>query len=151
MIFCGTRLRRTPAFGLWHRFCGRMAVAVLVASLVAPAALPSPARAEDAPYSTTLLRLAEILGALHHLRPLCGAAEQRVWRDRMSNILASEFPSNDMRQRLIARFNRSYRDLSTSQTSCTPAARELIDRYLAEGERITTDIVAKYGKTPEVR
>jgi uncharacterized protein (TIGR02301 family) len=113
--------------------------------------LPGVAPAEDAPYAGNLLRLSEILGALHHLRPLCGASETRVWRDRMANLLASEFPSTEMRQRLITRFNRSYRDLSDAHTACTPAARALIDRYLAEGEKITTDIVAKYGKSPEVR
>jgi uncharacterized protein (TIGR02301 family) len=123
--------------------CGRLIRRVLTAAvLVLP---PVCASAQEAPYTSDLLRLSELLGALHHLRPLCGAQETRLWRDKMANLLAAENPSAEMRSRMIGRFNRSYRDLSEVYRTCTPAAEAIIARYVTEGERITADIVARYG------
>ena len=51
----------------------------LIALPLVLAAAPAPAQ-DVAPYDDHLMRLAEILGALHHLRPLCGADEAQVWR-----------------------------------------------------------------------
>jgi uncharacterized protein (TIGR02301 family) len=120
---------------------GRAVAAVLAALLVAA---PAPAAAQEAPYVGDLLRLSELLGALHHLRPLCGAAEKRLWRDKMATLLAAENPTAEVRGRMITRFNRSYRDISETYRTCTPAAEALIERYAAEGERITADIVQRY-------
>lgn len=122
----------------------RAGLALLCALMLAPAA-----RAQEAPYTTDLLRLSELLGALHHLRPLCGAAEPRLWRDKMANLLAAENPSAEMRNRMITRFNRAYRDLSEVHRRCNPAAQEIIARYVVEGERIAADIVARYGTGPK--
>lgn len=123
--------------------CGRMIRrAVMAAALVLT---PAAASAQEAPYTSDLLRLSELLGALHHLRPLCGAQETRLWRDKMANLLAAENPSAEMRSRMIGRFNRSYRDLSEVYRTCTPAAEAIIARFVIEGERIAADIVARYG------
>lgn len=136
---------KTP-FRQTHRRSRRAALALAGMLL-----LSAPAAAQEAPYTTDLLRLSELLGALHHLRPLCGANETRLWRDKMANLLAAENPSAEMRSRMIGRFNRAYRDLSEVHRTCTPAAQAIIARYVVEGERITADIVARYGtgaKTP---
>lgn len=136
------RQTRRPVFG-------GLRLAVLALAL-ATALAPAGGRAQEAPYTGDLLRLSELLGALHHLRPLCGATETRLWRDKMANLLAAENPSAEMRSRMIGRFNRSYRDLSEVYRACTPAAEAIISRYVEEGERIAADIVARYGtaKTP---
>jgi uncharacterized protein (TIGR02301 family) len=112
---------------------------------LAAALAPATARAQEAPYTADLLRLSELLGALHHLRPLCGAPETRLWRDKMANLIAAENPSAEMRSRMIGRFNRAYRDLSEVYRVCTPAAEAIIARYVVEGERIANDIVQRYG------
>lgn len=126
----------------------RRAGLALVCALMLP---PVAVSAQEAPYTTDLLRLSELLGALHHLRPLCGAAEARLWRDKMANLLAAENPSAELRGRMIGRFNRAYRDLADVHRVCTPAAQAIVGRYVIEGERIAADIVARYGtgaKTP---
>ena len=46
-------------------------VAVLLCAMLA---LPSPAWAVDPPYQPQMQRLAEILGSLYFLNPLCGEA-----------------------------------------------------------------------------
>ena len=122
-----------------------LAVAALAAAAVA-SARPVAALPGDPPYLEQLLRLSEILGALHHLRPLCGAAEGQLWRQKMGALLTAQDPSPDDRRRLIERFNQSYRSLAEIHRSCTPAAAEIIDRYLAEGTRLSRDMVARYGR-----
>ena len=68
------------------------------------------------------MRLAEILGALHYLRALCGANEGQKWRDEMQALLDAEAPSGDRRNRLVANFNRGYRGFQQTYRTCTPAA-----------------------------
>jgi uncharacterized protein (TIGR02301 family) len=111
-------------------------------------AVPAPLRAQDAaPYDDQLMRLAEILGALHHLRPLCGADETQVWRDQMSALLAAEQPSAERRRKLTDRFNRSYTGLAETHRTCSPAARTLIERYTAEGAALAGEVVVRWGRS----
>lgn len=121
-----------------------MAGAVCVA-LVALGTSPAHAAPGDPPYTDQLLRLAEIMGALHYLRPLCGANEEQIWRQKMSQLLAAEEASQDERRRLIDRFNQSYRSLSEVHRACTPATAEIVDLYLVEGGQLSREIVTRFG------
>jgi uncharacterized protein (TIGR02301 family) len=98
-----------------------------------------------APYETEIQRLAEILGALHYLRDLCGAREGQMWRTEMQALLDAEAPSGERRDRLTASFNRGYRGFQQTYRTCTPAADLSIRRYLDEGAKIARDITARYG------
>ena len=105
----------------------------------------SPARAQSAaPFDGDLQRLAEILGALHYLRALCGSNEGQKWREQMEALVEAEAPSGERRQRMVASFNRGYRGFQQTYRSCTPAADIAIRRYLDEGARIARDITARY-------
>ena len=105
----------------------------------------APARAQlPAPYDGNLQRLAEILGALHYLRALCGSDEGQKWRTEMQNLVDAEAPSGDRRTRMIAAFNRGYRGFQQTYRSCTPAADIVIRRYLAEGSKIAREVTARY-------
>ena len=105
----------------------------------------SPARAQSAaPFDGDLQRLAEILGALHYLRALCGSNEGQKWREQMEALVDAEAPSGERRQRMVASFNRGYRGFQQTYRSCTPAADIAIRRYLDEGSRIARDITARY-------
>jgi uncharacterized protein (TIGR02301 family) len=105
----------------------------------------SPARAQSAaPFDGDLQRLAEILGALHYLRSLCGSNEGQKWREQMEALVDAEAPSGERRQRMVASFNRGYRGFQQTYRSCTPAADIAIRRYLDEGARIARDITARY-------
>ena len=116
----------------------------LAAAVVASA--PAMAASGDPPYDEQYMRLAEILGGLHHLRPLCGANEPQVWRDKMNALIAAEDPAPDRRRRLIDKFNRSYRSFTEVYRTCTPGAQDIIERYLAEGARLSEDVLNRYGK-----
>ena len=43
--------------------------------------------ADSRPYDERLMRLSEILGAVHYLRELCGANDGQLWRDRMKELM----------------------------------------------------------------
>ena len=119
----------------------RFALAVLICLAVA---VGTPARAAESPFESQLLRLAEILGALHYLRNLCGE-EGQDWRGRMESLLATENPDEARRARFVASFNRGYRGFQTSYTACTDSAMAAIGRYMKEGEALTRDTAARYG------
>ena len=140
------RMRTTEArHGRWNERRGRSGATLAVVALMLGLAA-APLRAEEtAPYDDQLMRLAEILGALHHLRPLCGADEAQTWRDQMSALIAAEQPSSERAKRFTDRFNRAYRGLAETHRTCTDTARTLIARYTAEGAALAQDVVARWG------
>jgi uncharacterized protein (TIGR02301 family) len=119
-------------------------IATLLASLLL--CLATPARAIDtpAPFDNDLQRLAEIMGALHYLRGICGANEGEKWRNELQALIDAEAPSGERRARMVAAFNRGYRGFQQSYRTCTPAADYAIRRYLDEGSKIARDITARY-------
>ena len=124
-----------------------MRARLLVIALIAAIMAGPPARAIEggpAPFDGDLMRLAEILGALHYLRALCGANEGQKWRGEMQALLDAEAPSGDRRLRMVANFNRGYRGFQQTYRSCTPSAVVALRRYLEEGAKISREITARY-------
>jgi uncharacterized protein (TIGR02301 family) len=119
---------------------------VMTVAIVALCAA-GPARAAGdnvAPFDGDLQRLAEILGALHYLRAVCGANEGQKWRNEMQALVDAEAPSGSRRAKMIASFNRGYRGFQQTYRSCTPAADLAIRRYLEEGAKIAREVTARY-------
>lgn len=132
--------------GLSRKLAPPMLKPFLAAVLIAATCALAPARAQDAaaPFDGDLQRLAEILGALHYLRTLCGSDEGAKWRAEMQALIDAETPSGARRGRMIAGFNRGYSGFQQTYRSCTPAADLAIRRYLAEGATIARDLTARY-------
>jgi uncharacterized protein (TIGR02301 family) len=118
--------------------------AAITASIALAAAAPARAEVAAAPFDGSLQRLAEILGALHYLRNICGANEGLKWRNEMQSLVDAETPGGDRRARMIASFNRGYRGYQQTYRSCTPAADLVIRRYLVEGSKIAREMTARY-------
>lgn len=117
----------------------------LVMALVLALGLAAPAQAIDPPYQRQMERLAEIMGSLYFLDPLCRAG--RIdWRGEMSELIALDEPDEDRRQRLAGAFNGGYTAYSRFHRACTPAAREALTRLLAEAERIARDIHTRFAE-----
>jgi uncharacterized protein (TIGR02301 family) len=119
----------------------------LTIAVVALTVTITPVRAVEsgtAPFDGELMRLGEILGALHYLRALCGANEGNKWRDQMTALLDAEAPSGERRNRLVAHFNNGYRSFQRVYRTCTPAANLSVRRYLDEGAKISREITARY-------
>jgi uncharacterized protein (TIGR02301 family) len=116
----------------------------LIVLLLATAASPLRAELAAAPFDGNLQRLAEILGALHFLRGICGANEGAKWRNEMQALIDAEAPGGERRARMIASFNRGYRGFQQTYRTCTPAADLVIRRYLEEGSKIARETTARY-------
>ena len=109
------------------------------------AALPRPAFAIDPPYEPQMERLAEIMGSLYFLNPLCkpGGSD---WRSELSALVQSDQPDDDRQQRLFGAFNSGYAAYSRLYRICTPSASEALARLLIEAEATARDIHARYAE-----
>ncbi len=93
------------------------------------------------PYDDKLMRLAEILGAVHYLRELCSANDGQLWREKMKELLDTEGGTAIRRARLTRSFNQGYRSYRRTYVTCTPTAQSSIERFLAEGIQIGEGLV----------
>lgn len=118
--------------------------------VVGAAPPPNPATPDPGalpPYEPQLERLAERLGTLALMRDLCGDGDAAQYRDRMAALLDAEGRTPAARDRLAGAFNRGLRGYAASYRTCTASARLVIARSLAEADRLTRDLVSRYGGT----
>jgi uncharacterized protein (TIGR02301 family) len=118
---------------------------ILILMLLGLATAGAPLHAQTpAPFDANLQRLAEIMGALHYLRDICGAKEGQKWRNELQALIEAEAPNGERKARMVAAFNRGYRGFQQSYRTCTPAADLVIRRYLEEGSKIAREVTARY-------
>lgn len=123
-----------------------LGVGLLCAAMAAVAA-PAPAQQslqagiDDRPYDGKLMRLSEILGAVHYLRELCGFNEGQMWRDQMRELLRTEASTAIRRARLVQSFNQGYNGYSRTYRTCTESARTAIARFMEEGKLLTAALL----------
>lgn len=111
--------------------------ATVALSAGALAVLPARAASDEKPYDDRLMRLSEILGAVHYLRELCGANEGQYWRDRMRELMDAEGSSALRKAKLTRAFNQGYRSYSRTYNTCSPSAQTAITRFLSEGSNLS--------------
>lgn len=95
-------------------------------------------------YDDRLLRLSEILGAVHYLRELCGANEGQYWRDRMRDLMDAEGSTALRRAKLTRAFNQGYRSYSRTYNTCSPSAQTAITRFLSEGSELSDGLLKAF-------
>ena len=122
--------------------------------VVAPKPAAAPATGEQAkteketppaPYDAQMQRLAEIMGGLSYLRDLCGDGDGDDWRAKMTKLRDADTPSGSRRAKLTAAFNRGYSGYELTYRSCTPNAKLVISRYLAEAQQVASNVATRYG------
>ena len=113
-----------------------------------PGGLPDTG-ADDAlpPYEPQLERLSEMLGTLTYLRSLCGKGDAAEWRKRMMILLDAEAKGESRRDRLAGAYNRGFRGYQATYHSCTPSADLVINRFLAESDRLARDLTTRFSGT----
>jgi uncharacterized protein (TIGR02301 family) len=116
---------------------------IVILTVLGLAAASARAQA-PAPFDGNLHRLAEIMGALHYLRGICGANEGQKWRNEVQALIDAEAPAGERKARMVAAFNRGYRGFQQSYRTCTPAADLVIRRYLEEGSKIAREVTARF-------
>ena len=120
----------------------RRALALLVLLL---AVLPGPAIAVDPPYQAQMEKLAQMLGSLYFLNPLCKSGSPD-WRQQMADLVSLDQPDESRQQRLYGAFNAGYAAYSRLYRNCTPSAEEALARLLIEAEANARDIHAHYAE-----
>ncbi len=105
----------------------------------------APVLPDDRPYDNKLIRLSEILGAVHYLRELCGAAEGQLWRKEMQALVKSEGTTAVRRAKLVKSFNNGYRGYRRTYRACTASASTAITRFMQEGALLAQGL-AKDGR-----
>jgi len=103
-------------------------------------ALSAGAQSTITGYQDRLVRLAEIMGSLYHLRDVCGRSEGDLWRKNLQRLMETEDPPQDTRGRMVAGFNQSYEQQRRSHSRCSGAATDEITRLAREGERLTNQL-----------
>ncbi len=119
----------------------RMGAAVLLAAVSAAGAAAQGLATDTRPYDEKLMRLSEILGAVHYLRELCGANDGQQWRERMRELMDTEGSTALRRAKLTRSFNNGYRSYSRTYSACSPSAQTAINRFLSEGAEIADNLV----------
>ena len=117
--------------------------AALLALFMAVTMVPS--QAIDPPYQKQMARLAEIMGSLYFLQPLCEAGTED-WRAQMAELISLDEPDEDRRQRLAGAFNVGYTAYARFHRACTPSAREALTRLLDEAEQTAREIHTRFAE-----
>jgi uncharacterized protein (TIGR02301 family) len=120
---------------------------------ILPRESSAPPPPDDRPYDNKLMRLAEILGAVHYLRELCGAQEGQIWRDQMKEILRNEGTTAVRRAKLVNSFNDGYRGYRRTYRSCTQSATLATTRFSTEGATIAASLAqgSTFASKPEAK
>lgn len=131
--------------------CRRLTAAIMAAAMIFVAGIGHAQESinpqvQDPPYEAQLLRLSEILGAIHYLRRLCDGDEGSLWRDQMQALIDAESPNLIRHARIVDKFNRGFETFRAVYRICTPAAALAINRYMEEGAQISRDITVRHGK-----
>jgi uncharacterized protein (TIGR02301 family) len=86
-----------------------------------------------------LERLAELLGALSYLRPLCGIADDASTR-AVAAAIAAESTSEVLRARIVSSFNRGFEGFATIHRKCTPNAAFVVELYQSEAAALAGEL-----------
>src|SRR5262245_35498033 len=119
--------------------CAAALAAVLV--VAAGGAYAQSMGGDTKPYDERLMRLSEVLGAVHYLRELCGSNDGQKWRESMKELMDTEGSTALRRARLTRSFNNGYRAYSRTYNACSPSAQTAITRFLTEGAEIADALV----------
>ena len=132
-------------------FCAicRRAAAIALAMLLAMAPVATATMAapdgDARSYDDRLMRLSEILGAVHYLRELCEGKDGMRWRNAVNELIKTEGTTALRRATIARRFNLGYRSYRRTYRRCTPSARNTIARFFKEAIEISDGLV-KLGK-----
>lgn len=107
---------------------GRAVTALILCALLAPC----PARA--AAYDVGYVRMAEILGAVHHLRSICTPNEGAMWRNKMIDMLGYLPDQKAQRDVMISHFNNYYHRYERRYRNCSRQAAEEANQLFDEAQ-----------------
>lgn len=130
------------------RALARGSAGIVLAAMLAAAPLvgaSSAPKGNERAYDVRLMRLSEILGAVHYLRELCDGQDGMRWRDAVNDLIKTEGKTALRRATIAQRFNLGYRSYRRTYRKCTPSAKNTIARFFKEAIEISEGLI-KLGK-----
>ncbi len=123
----------------------RIVIVVTLAAMIA--AISARAAAQDfASYQQRqkdLVAISTVFGALHHLRRTCEPRlEGDIWRERMKQLVELEEPQIAVREEMVSRFNKAYRDAQRRYLVCDRRARNHAAARAQQGDVIVARLTA---------
>ncbi|MFT6490987.1 MAG: hypothetical protein ACJAXQ_001773 [Parvibaculaceae bacterium] len=109
---------------------------LLISSSGVSAAGSSLLTGKQASYRADMVRLAEVLGAVHLLRERCGGREGQMWRRKMLEMLDIEASSKKDRDMLVNHFNKSYYAMRVNHSRCSMRTISEMNAYIDEGAAV---------------
>ena len=122
----------------------RPALIALVCCVCLSVSAASAQSDEQPPFEDDLLRLAEIIGALEYLHPLCARQKAGVWKVEMANLLDSVGADPARRARHIAHYNQAYARFTQLHRSCTEVTTKIVDIYEKEAIVLTRQMANEF-------
>lgn len=122
--------RNMSGYGTGGLVSAIMALALVLAVTLAPA----PARADK--LTDGIERLSEILGAIHHLRDVCGANDGPLWRNKMIDMINVAELDATQRQTMISHFNDAFYQARTRYPMCTQDAAKRANMLFDEAYQL---------------
>ena len=119
----------------------RLWVVMLPLLMLSLSSVKLQAAPENRPYDAGLLRLSEILGAVHYLRALCGINDDLIWRKKMQELIKAEGVTSKRKTKLTKSFNKGYKSFQRTYRRCTPSAKTAINLFLDEGIELSEKLV----------
>ena len=110
---------------------------IIAMSVFAP---PLSAQSLSASSQSRLLKLAEILGAVHHLRGICVAEETQTWRQSMIRLIETQDAPEWLADQMIDRFNQGYYREQSNYPVCDAASERRAVRLANEGARLAKSL-----------
>ncbi len=90
--------------------------------------------------NSNVIRISEILGALHHIEALCTKSTGMVWRVQMFAMLSAYSDNEDMHENMIQKFNESYYNFSSDHVYCSPLTKRIMTHMIEEGKTVSSHL-----------
>ena len=125
-------------------------IAALAVLAAAPTATAQQSLAQYQQRKTDLVALSGLFGELHQIRRLCEPRlEGDAWRERMKKLIELEEPQPQLRDDMVASFNKGYRAAGQHFQSCSRRARDHAAARAVQGETIIARLTAPLYDTLE--
>ncbi len=109
---------------------------VVLIALALIVALPVPADAQSTRLERRLVKISEVMGALHYLRGACYRPERTQWRSEFDLLLKQYRPSTSLRNRMNDAFHGAYVYHQRNYAGCTQDTAYRASKMADDGERL---------------
>lgn len=106
--------------------------------------LPEYAHAQTSGQRRQMVKIAEVMGGLHHVRGACYPPEREEWRISFYRMLDLQKPDEYFRKNLVGAFQQSYAEHRARYPVCDQSAAARAAKLAERGERLAQELMIEY-------